>query len=169
MAYRDLWLLFRVAHVPITARGYLLVQLLGAVGCALLCLAGRWRGWPRRGLLLVVLTLGSCWMTLCGPATESSTYVLLAPALAWGLVGGGPALASGSRLNGARVAYGMLLVSVLAGVFGRTAAQRIHSLGMQPLGALVFTAAYSILLLRALAGAAGRAPAGEVSGRARAA
>jgi hypothetical protein len=169
MAYRDLWLLFRVAHVSIGSRGYLVVQLLSATGCALLCLAGRWRGWPACTLLLTVLTLGSCWMMLCGPSTESCTYVLMAPTLAWGLVGGRPASASGSRLNGARVAYGMLLVSVLAGVFGRTAAQRIHALGLQPLGALIFALGYSILTLRALAAPAGRVPAGEVTGRARAA
>src|SRR5262249_17144648 len=153
-------------------------------GCALLCLAGRWRSWPRRTLLLVVLTLGSCWMILCGPATESCTYVLLAPVLAWGLVGGGPALApssprwgGGSGRRGwpaphpqlvcaagrggkdlSRITYGMLVIAVGAGVFGRAASQWIHSLGLQPLGALAFTVGSSILILRALAGAAGRVP-----------
>jgi hypothetical protein len=181
MAYRDLWLLFRLAHVPISSRGYVGVQLLSAGGCALLCLAARWRGWPRRTLLLAVLTLGSCWMTLCGPATESCTYVLLAPTLAWGLVraeprpsgsGAAPPLPDGrgsAGSVGSVVAYGLLLVSVLAGAFGRAAAQRVHALGLQPLGALAFTAGFSIALSRALAGAAGRTPAGEVSGRARAA
>src|SRR5579875_1567613 len=83
MAYRDLWLLIRLFHVPLTPRGYLGVQLASAAGCAALCLAARLRGWPRRDVLAVILVLGTCWMTLCGPATESSTYILLAPALAW--------------------------------------------------------------------------------------
>jgi hypothetical protein len=76
MSYRDLWLLLRVWNVDISARAYLGVQLLAAAVCAAVCVAGRLRGWPRPRVLLAVLALGSGWMTLCGPATESCTYVL---------------------------------------------------------------------------------------------
>ena len=84
--YRDLRLLCRVWLVPLTAQGYLAIQVAVGGGMAALCLAGRWAGWPRRRLLSLVLALGCCWMTVFGPATESCTYILLAPSLAWALL-----------------------------------------------------------------------------------
>jgi hypothetical protein len=86
MAYRDLWLLLRVLGIRISPLTYTGLQVLAAAGAALLCVAGRQRGWDRPRLLLAVLALGSCWMTLLGPATESSTYALLAPVLAWAVL-----------------------------------------------------------------------------------
>jgi hypothetical protein len=82
MAYRDLWLLLRVSRVKISPGAYTALQLATAAGAALLCVAAR-RGLDRRQVLLAVLALGSCWMTLVGPATESCTYVMVAPVLAW--------------------------------------------------------------------------------------
>jgi hypothetical protein len=49
-------------------------------------LAGRFAGWPQRQLLTMVLGLAGCWMVLCGPATESCTYILVAPTLAWAVL-----------------------------------------------------------------------------------
>src|SRR5262249_32643145 len=86
LGYQDLWMLVRVWRVPLGPQGYLALQFGGAALVAALCLAGRWAGWPERRLLGVVLTFGSCWMTLLGPATESSTYALLAPAWAWAVL-----------------------------------------------------------------------------------
>jgi hypothetical protein len=86
MAYRDLWLLLRVIGVEITPVAYTCVQVLTALGAALLCLALRRRGADRAQVLLAVLALGSCWMTLLGPATEGATYVMLAPVLAWAVL-----------------------------------------------------------------------------------
>jgi hypothetical protein len=83
MAYRDLWQLLRVWGVPMTPRAYLLLQGALAAAAALLCVAGRRRGWGRPRVALAALALGCCWMTLVGPATESATYVMLAPVLAW--------------------------------------------------------------------------------------
>jgi hypothetical protein len=83
MAYRDLWHLLKVWHIPLTPRGYLLLQGAVAAGVAVLCAAGRWRGWGVTQVALAALALGSCWMTLVGPATEAATYILLAPVLAW--------------------------------------------------------------------------------------
>src|SRR5262249_42144956 len=84
--YQDLWMLVRVWRVPLGPPGYLAGQVGAALGIALLCLAGRLAGRPERRLLAAVLTFGTCWMTLLGPATEPHTYALLAPALAWTLV-----------------------------------------------------------------------------------
>jgi hypothetical protein len=86
MAYRDLWLLLRVLHVEIGPLVYTGLQVLTALGAALVCIAVRQRGKDKRDVLLAVLALGSCWMTLLGPATEASTYVLLAPMLAWAVL-----------------------------------------------------------------------------------
>jgi hypothetical protein len=83
MAYRDLWQLLRVWHVPLTPGGYLLIQAATAAGSALLCVAARLRGWGAAQVAQAALALGCCWMTLLGPATEAATYVLIAPVLAW--------------------------------------------------------------------------------------
>jgi hypothetical protein len=147
-AYRDLWLLLRVWNVPVGLRAYALVQAALAAGCALLCLTVRWRGWPRRQVLLTALTLATAWMMLCGPATESSTYVFLAPALAWSLVrarpDGWPALGRHLAEHGC----GLLLLCVLAGLTAQTAS--FHALGLHPLGVVLFVAGYLIALARAL-------------------
>jgi hypothetical protein len=148
MAYRDLWLLIRVLHLPLTPRVYLGIQLTSAAGCAILCVAARLRGLPRRKVLGLILALGSCWMMLCGPATESSTYVLLAPALSWAVLS-----AFGDRwpwplrmLVGS--SFVLLLLSVLAGV--HPSVKEFHALGMHPLGALLLTVAYVAMAVRAL-------------------
>jgi hypothetical protein len=86
-AYRDLWLLVRVWHLPISPSVYTGIQVASAAGCAALCGAVRWAGASKTQVLTTVLTLGSCWMMLCGPATESPSFVQLAPALAWAMVG----------------------------------------------------------------------------------
>jgi hypothetical protein len=148
MAYRDLWLLVRLLRVPLTPQGYLAVQLASAAGCAALCLAARLRGWPRREVLAIILVLGSCWMTLCGPATESSTYVLLAPALAWTVL-----RAESERwpwLLGlmTRMALVLFLFCVVRGLW--PGVNRIHALGLQPQGALLLCLAYVTVLVREL-------------------
>jgi hypothetical protein len=83
---RDLWLAIRLAHLPMSFMGYRFLQLLLAGGVAGICLAGRLTGWPQHRLLIRLFSLGLCWMVLCGPATESCTYILLAPILAWAVL-----------------------------------------------------------------------------------
>ena len=159
MAYRDLWLLFRVWHVPVTASVYMSIQLLTAAGCAAVCVAGRLHGWGRPRLLTAALTLATCWIMLCGPATESSTYVLLAPALAWAVLGAGGEPWPVRALPA--LAWGLLVVCVLAGLFRNTA--QFHALGLQPLAALLFAAGYLAGALRALFAPAAVAPATPVA------
>jgi hypothetical protein len=128
MAYRDLWLLLRVCKVKISPRTYTILQLASAAVTALLCLAARRRGVDRPRLLLAVLALGGGWMTLVGPATESCTYVLIAPFLAWAVLtadprpwqrwrvsaGGQPWPALVRRLPA--VSWVLFLLTVLAGL-----------------------------------------------------
>lgn len=149
MAYRDLWLLIRLAHVPLTPEGYRVVQLACAVGCAALCVALRWRGRPRRELLAAILMLGTCWMTLCGPATESSTYVLLSPALAWALHAGESERWPRYLRWPTRLAFLLFAVCVVRGVWRDV--NRVHGLGLQPQGALLLSLVYLVIFARTLA------------------
>ncbi|MFL5243240.1 MAG: glycosyltransferase family 87 protein [Gemmataceae bacterium] len=144
--YRDLWLLLRLWHVPITRHGYVAIQLLAAASVALLCLFLRLRDWPPRRLLTALLGLSACWMTVCGPATESSTYCLLAPSLAWAVLEAfepdGGKTVRGMLLT----SYGLLVASQLIGISPWVT--QFHSLGPQPLGGLLFfgALAYKCLL-----------------------
>jgi hypothetical protein len=83
MVSRDVWLAIRLVQIPMSSSGYHLIQLLLGGGVALLSLAGRLAVWPQRRLLTMIFSLAGCWMVLCGPASESCTYILLAPILAW--------------------------------------------------------------------------------------
>ncbi len=137
-AYRDLWLLFRVAGVPPGKQAYLALQLLTAAGAAALCVAGRVACWPRRRLLTALLSLGVCWMLLCGPATESATYLMLAPVLAWAVVEGCSAGATWRSRWLPLASFGVLTLAQAAVWF--PVGKPLHALGVQPLAALVLTA-----------------------------
>ena len=141
-SYRDLWLLIRVARVPLDSKMYLGIQLLSAAGCAVLCAMARLRELPKQKLLLHVLALGTCWMMLCGPATESCTFIVLAPSLAWAVL----CAPRGVARFLARLAFGLFLVGVLAGLLPRTT--RLHALGMQPLGTLLLSLTYVLPFVR---------------------
>jgi hypothetical protein len=78
-------LLYRVFHLELSARLFMSLQVVVAGLIALVAVAGQRAGWPRRMLLSRVLGLVACWMTVLGMATEPSTYILLAPTLAWSL------------------------------------------------------------------------------------
>jgi hypothetical protein len=94
LTYRDLWLLCRL-WCPIRVEAYVAVQMMTALGVAAICLRARARAERlahpfspshpshERRLLTVLTLLGTGWMMLCGPATETCTYVMIAPALAW--------------------------------------------------------------------------------------
>jgi hypothetical protein len=108
--YKDLRAVWRIYIAPMRPNTYLLVEVASGGLIALLCALGRLRGWLRPLLLTFTLSLACCWMTALGPATESATYILLAPSLAWAIIqaGGKPW----------RIAYlvvfGLFLISQLA-------------------------------------------------------
>jgi hypothetical protein len=134
--YRDLWQLCRLWHVPLSHGGYLAVQLVCAVGVATICLAGRRAGWPSRRLLATVLALGSSWMMLFGPATESSTFVMLAPPLAWAVLESWITRPSSWTRGSLVVAYGLFLAAFIVNWFPFVL--RAHALGLHPLATLIF-------------------------------
>jgi len=83
----DLWFLIHdIGHLPVMPWVYTLLQLGTGSGLALLCLWGKSRHWETERMLTTLFFLVSIWMVLCGPATESHTYLLLAPALVLGLI-----------------------------------------------------------------------------------
>ena len=137
--YNDLRLLFRVWFVPLSTMTYVIIQLAAGAAIAVLAVVGKIRHWPMQRLIAWIFSLSCCWMTLLGPATESATYVLIAPATAWIvcelLVRGGGAIET------AWIA-GIYALQVLAGMaswFG----------GMKRLGVYASPLALSALLLAA--------------------
>jgi hypothetical protein len=143
--YRDIRLLFRVAGTPLSADGVRALQLAAGAGIFLMCLSGLRQGWPRRKVVGAALDLGCFWMVLLGPATESNTYVLLAPALAWSLL-------ETARAPRPRVAFGLvslgafvLLTCCVAGWF--PAGRLLRGLGLQPLGGTLVLLGVSLHLL----------------------
>jgi len=83
----DLWfLLHAIAHLPIPIWFYTIIQISTGGLIALFCIWGQWKSWTIQRLLCGLFCLVSIWMTLCGPATEAHTYLLMAPALVGALV-----------------------------------------------------------------------------------
>ncbi|MEO6785435.1 MAG: glycosyltransferase family 87 protein [Chthoniobacteraceae bacterium] len=78
---RDLWTLLAACGIELNLRLYFFIQILGGGVIAALCFVGRLKKWGNDRLLTLIFTLVCCWMLLLGPATESSTYILLAPAV----------------------------------------------------------------------------------------
>jgi len=137
--YRDLWQLLRLAHLTVAKSVYGLMQLGLAGMVGLLCLAYRPRELAQR--VNTLLGLGCWWMTLCGPATESSTYLILAPTMAWSLLewfnqdhGHNTISAWVTRILIVTASV-LFLAAWLAGATPYT--RNVHALGLQPLGALL--------------------------------
>jgi hypothetical protein len=84
--YRDFRAMWRVYVAPVSMRHYLTLELATAAIIAAVCLMGQRKRWPVNRLLTMLLSLACCWMTALGPATESATYILLAPIIAWTLI-----------------------------------------------------------------------------------
>ena len=79
---RDFHMLLRVFGIVMDLKLYLALQMLAGAAVAAVCFGGQLKGWAKDRLFTALLTLVTCWMLLFGPATESSTYILLAPVIA---------------------------------------------------------------------------------------
>jgi hypothetical protein len=106
---------------------------------ALACLIARYRKMPTGMLLAFTFSLACCWMTVLGPATESATYILLAPSLAWGIV----LSLNGKTSRGPRIAYaavfGLFIASQLAVNMGEAGKHFRQHLQPIPLAAVIFS------------------------------
>ena len=139
ISYRDFGFLFRRAGHPIPPDIYLAVQLAAAGLVAGCCIAARRGGLERRDLMRITLALACCWMLLFGPATESSTYILLAPSIALELVCAARWHASHTVLAAMSVSYGLLMLDLIGTV--TIDPSPFVTAGLQPLAALIFMCA----------------------------
>ncbi len=148
IAPRDLWMLFRLAHVSIGEPAYRVLQLLSGAAIGGLCWVGGpgLKNWPEERRLVALFSLVCCWMLLCGPATESATYIMLAPAVVLALV---QAFARPLPLwmrGWVVAAFAILLLAL-----GINSFLKLHKtvavMSVQPLAALVFCG-YGVVAIR---------------------
>jgi hypothetical protein len=136
--YRDLWLLIYLYDLPISRAGYLLIQIAGGALVAFVCWRRQRAGWPTAALLTATLALTTAWMMLLGPATESSSFILLAPSFAWSVLEALQEPAPGRRRL---LLWGSCVCFVLAiALGGFMATVRIHSLGVHVWGSIFYFA-----------------------------
>jgi hypothetical protein len=153
--YRDFWLVLRVLRVPISMQGWAILQALAGAAVAAFLFGMKRRGAPPDMLDFLLLTLGVSWMLLFGPASESATYVILAP----------PLLLAGLRwypsrcLAGAAACYALLIGSQMLSSWGHQY-QNAYTHLIQPVGALIFAGAVVVSALRPSSELAAR-PAGD--------
>jgi alpha-1,2-mannosyltransferase len=134
--YRDLWLLIRLYGLPMSRNIYMLAQVSAGAGIALLCWYRQHAGWSEKTLLTSTLALATAWMMLLGPATESSSFVLLAPSLAWSVVEALQASAGRARTGMLWASCVLFAVAVLLGGFSTTV--KIHALGVHSWASLLY-------------------------------
>jgi hypothetical protein len=136
-AYRDARLLWSVWVAPMSYGAYQVVQAAAGGAIAVACLWARRSGLARPHLLTLALGLGCCWMTALGPASESATYVLLAPTAAWLLVSG----TTGRHPIALRalwlIGYALLVASQATALLPAEWGRALKSLGPQPAAALL--------------------------------
>ena len=85
-SWRDVWLLLRILHLPITVVGYAVLQAGTALAAAIFCW-WRSRTSDRSAVVWSAFTVGCLWITLFGPSTELATYVFIAPSVAFACAG----------------------------------------------------------------------------------
>jgi hypothetical protein len=134
--YRDFRLLCRNCHWTLSPLAYQLIQLLTAATMAGICVGAKLARWEKRQLLTLVLALGCCWMTVFGPATESCTYILLAPTLSWTLLSAWLQPAVWGLRGAVILSFGLFTASQAA-VWFPGGARQLHTAGLQPLSAVL--------------------------------
>ncbi len=136
--WRDAWLLLRLARVPMTMLAWTTLQLVAGVLAAALCVWGQWGGWNSRRCLAAAFCLASAWMTLFGPATEAATYIILAPAVIFGLITSWRSPHPGWLRTGMSCTYGLLVAADILNSWLHPAAHVVYVHAVQPFAALIF-------------------------------
>jgi hypothetical protein len=83
---RSLDHLLDVSGFPISPRTFNLLEVVGGAGVLGVCLLWARRLADPRALLTRVYLLFATWVGLLGPATETCSYIILGPAIAWAVV-----------------------------------------------------------------------------------
>jgi alpha-1,2-mannosyltransferase len=134
--YRDLWLLIETCGIPLSRRGYQLLQVLAGAGIAVLNWYRQRQGWPTKDLLTSTLALAVAWMVVFGPGVESSTFMLVAPSLAWSVMAAGLDREWAWRKL---LLFGSVLVFVTAVLVGSIAnTADLHLIDLHPLAGLFY-------------------------------
>ncbi len=135
--YRDLQMLACRVGVPMSLGAYRLLEATLGLACAAAVLAGWRRGLDRRKVQSSCLAMSLCWMTLAGPATESTTYVLLAPVLALAVL----TVADCPRWQRCvvRTSFVLFVTAAVVVWFPGSVAHPIQATGIQPFAALLLT------------------------------
>jgi len=141
-SWRDVWLLLRILHLPITVAGYAVLQAGAALAAAIFC----WwqsRTSDRSAVVWSAFTVGCLWITLFGPSTELATYVFIAPsvafACAWVLW---PMIHGRQRWHWVQflpiAAYALLLLAEALNAWVPVIRQNTYLHAIQPVAALLF-------------------------------
>lgn len=139
IAPRDLWMLLRLVHGSVSPRVYTVIQVLSGAAVAGLGLLGRWRKWTEERIWIALLSLVCAWMLLCGPATESATYILLAPPAVLALVQSFAQPLPRWLRGGFVAVLAVLLFALQTNSFWHLK-KDVYVMSVQPFGALLFTA-----------------------------
>jgi hypothetical protein len=129
--------LLQVYGHPITPRTFAVLELLAGTGILGLCLFQASRNASLRAQITWTFQLFACWVLLFGPATESCTYVVGAPALAWALVEA-VRNAAGWPVRVLLVACLLLMEPFQTDLFSASVRAFVTAHGSQPIGALGF-------------------------------
>jgi hypothetical protein len=135
--YRDVRLLCHLCHISsLPGPSYPALQMAVACGIAVICWGAGRTGLDEQIVLPMILSLAVCWMTLFGSATESCTYILLAPSLSWSLVESWSNPGSAVRRWALTVSFSIFTITQAAVWFPHGKA--LHALGLHPLAGLLF-------------------------------
>jgi hypothetical protein len=137
--YQDFHLLLRVVGWNMPREQYLLVEAGTGAACAAVLMWQRWAGVAKADVVANAVTLGLCWMTVFGPATESSTLILLAPVLSRELLDrtGQPRWARAAAVAGA----GLFLAAIVVLTLPHAIHRPVIATGIQPLASVLVAAA----------------------------
>ncbi len=139
-AVRDVFMILKALQVPVSERGHTICQALSGGAIAVIAFLGRFRfRWTEERVLVAIFFLVDAWMLLFGPATESATYVMLAPAVAIAVVQSFRSSVPG-WMNGLAVAsFAILLLGTGINSFLHLP-KTPTVMSVQPLGGVVFAA-----------------------------
>jgi alpha-1,2-mannosyltransferase len=145
--WRDVYFLLRVAGIPITPRFWIPVEIFSGVCVAAFCIWGVYRNWQTGRLIFAALALGCAWMVLFGPATEAASYILLAPALIYGLLQSWAAPFSNWIRVGITTAYLGLIAASISDSWLHLKAHLVYARSFQPIFGLIFLATVAAWLV----------------------
>lgn len=136
--YQDFHMLLRVFGINIPRNDYAFVQAATGLAAACLILWLRARGMSRSETALNAYAIGICWMCVFSPAVEASTYIHMAPLMAFELL---PARRPMWLRAAAYSGGGLFFLSAIVFAFPHAVHQPVIALGILPLAAALLAIA----------------------------